>query len=32
MPLIAPPFISLRTRFMGLAVLLTALFSALWGL
>jgi signal transduction histidine kinase len=31
MSLISPPFISLRTRFMGLAVLLTALFSALWG-
>jgi signal transduction histidine kinase len=31
MPLITPPFISLRTRFMALAVLLTLLFSALWG-
>jgi signal transduction histidine kinase len=32
MSLISPPFISLRTRFMGLAVLLTVLFSALWGI
>jgi two-component system, NtrC family, sensor kinase len=30
MPL-TPPFIGLRTRFMALAVLLTILFSALWG-
>ncbi|MFA5516647.1 MAG: ATP-binding protein [Desulfuromonadales bacterium] len=31
MPLIAPPFISLRTRFMALAAVLTLLFSTLWG-
>jgi two-component system, NtrC family, sensor kinase len=32
MPLSRLPFISLRTRFMALAVLLTFLFSALWGI
>jgi two-component system, NtrC family, sensor kinase len=32
MPLTGSPFISLRTRFMALSVLLTLLFSALWGI